>query len=86
MDEPLSLAVARQGDPSLPHSHGPQTSSSSRAHLVGPSLLGAEDAAIALHCTRIFMATAPGNMRLAIKIIYWRDVDKALLIANSKLK
>lgn len=25
-------------------------------------------------------------MRLAIKIIYWRDVDKALLIANSKLK
>lgn len=37
-------------------------------------------------CTSVFMATAPGNMRLAIKIIDWRDVDKAPLIANSKLK
>lgn len=32
------------------------------------------------------MATAPGNVRIAIKIIDWSDVDEALLIANSKLK
>lgn len=59
-----------------------------RTHLAGPSLLGADNDAIVLyfHRTRGFMATAPGKMRLAVKIIYWRDVDKALLIANSKLK
>lgn len=59
-----------------------------RTHLAGPSLLGADDDAIVLyvHRTRGFMATAPGKMRLAVKIIYWRDVDKALLIANSKFK
>lgn len=59
-----------------------------RTHLAGPGLLGADDDAIVLYFHRSggFMATAPGKMRLAVKIIYWRDVDTALLIANSKFK
>lgn len=34
----------------------------------------------------VFTAIAHGSGRLAVKIIYWGAVDKALLIANSKLE